>query len=69
MKLVYSINGLPVSVGDKVTLSDDVEVTVHYFRQPHKPASSGKVTVMEHGTTREYYVGVIGAKWIEREDH
>ena len=68
MKLVYSINNDPVQLGDLVTLSDGTEVKIHYFRKPHKPESSGKVTVQEHGTTREYFVSVIGAKWIDRED-
>ena len=54
--------------GDKVTLSNGTEVKVHYFREPHKPGSQGKVTVQEGGSTREYYVSIIGAVWVERED-
>lgn len=36
-----------------------------YFSHPHKPSSEGKVS-LENGM--EYYVSVIGAEWIERED-
>ena len=74
MRLVYTAP-LPheiveVAVGDNVLLGNDEEqAVVHYFRPPHKPASSGKVTVKyPDGSTAEYYVGVIGAEWIERED-
>jgi hypothetical protein len=68
MQLVYNFNNDPVKVGDMVTLSDGTEVEVHYFREPHKPESQGKVTVKEHGTTREYYCSIIGAVWKFRED-
>jgi len=68
MKLVYNWNNEPVKVGDEVTLSDGKKVKIHYFRQPHKPESSGKVTVQEDGSTREYFVSIIDAVWIDRED-
>lgn len=71
MNLVYESTGEPVQVGDMVDLSDGEKVRVSYFRKPHNPSSSGKVTV-EHvnqdDSSREYFVGVIGAKWINRED-
>jgi hypothetical protein len=35
------------------------------FRTPHKPSSSGKCWTADG---REYFVGVLGLKWIERED-
>ena len=35
------------------------------FRTPHKPSSSGKCWTADN---REYFVGVLGLKWIERED-
>jgi hypothetical protein len=41
------------------------------FREPHKPSSSGHVVVKEMtelGFSKEFYVSVIGAEWIERED-
>jgi hypothetical protein len=73
MRLVYKDTGVEVKVGDIVESSrgdgDRYEVT--FFREPHKPASSGKVNVRnphDHRQTGEYYVGVIGAEWIERED-
>jgi hypothetical protein len=71
MRLVYEKNGKEVKVGDTVHL-DSGAYTVWYFDKPHKPASSGKVFIRpisnENGFSHEYYVGVIGAVWIERED-
>ena len=69
MKLVYKDSGNPVAVGDIVKTSRGDEVQVTYFRPPHKPSSEGKVSV-KHGDSGsiEYYVSVIGAHWIERED-
>lgn len=67
MKLVYTATQLPVQIGDCVTIGGD-PYTVHYFARPHKPSSSGKITVRTLGLCLEYYVGVIGAEWIERED-
>jgi hypothetical protein len=71
MRLVYEASGTEVKVGDFVYIGDD-RYTVMYFAKPHKPASSGKVTVRhpydDVGWGEEYYVNVIGAKWIERED-
>ena len=71
MRLVYKENGNEVKVGDVVKLSDGKECIVRYFAPPHKPSSSGKITVqVEKGEfdCMEYYVSVIGAEWIERED-
>lgn len=72
MRLVYTATQAEVKVGDIVEL-DGEKQKVHYFRQPHKPASEGKVTVAPLSrprtvNMREYYVSVIGAEWIERED-
>lgn len=71
MRLVYEASGLEVKVGDTVKI-DQGSYKVSYFRAPHKPASSGKVTVVPIDSDQtfgmEYFVGVIGAKWIERED-
>jgi hypothetical protein len=68
MKLIYTSSNAPVLVGDKVRVGDEM-VVVDYFRPPHKPSSSGKITVRTaEGWTREFYVGVIGAKWVDRED-
>jgi len=78
MKLIYTEDketkrsGDLVEVGDKILFADvdaDEVVTVSFFRPPHKPSSSGKVSVKyDDGSTTEVYVGVIGAEWIERED-
>ena len=68
MKLVYDKTGEEVKVGDPVDISGRA-ASVTYFREPHNPASSGKVTIKYgDGDSMEYYVGVIGATWIERED-
>jgi len=74
MRLIYTKTGAEVKVGDVVETSRGETVTVDYFREPHKPSSSGKIIVRHHDETVEdrgtaqYYVGVIGAEWIERED-
>lgn len=70
MKLVYKATGKEVKIGDSVTLSSGEKCTVTYFRPPHKPSSSGKVSVRTEYDSfdMEYYVSVIGAEWIERED-
>ena len=69
MKLVYKSNGQEVKVGDTIKTNSGESVIVKYFAKPHKPASSGKITVQHtDGGQREYYVGVIGAEWIDRED-
>lgn len=63
-----------VMVGDKVRVKSEsgTEITfkVRGFKPPHKPSSSGKVSVSRVPSKVEevYYVKVIGAKWIERED-
>jgi hypothetical protein len=68
MRLVYIDYGYEVKVGDTVRLRDNETATVERFDKPHKPSSSGKCIVSVKGRNREYYVGVIGAEWIERED-
>jgi hypothetical protein len=67
MKLVYASTGFPVKVGDVVRRGGET-YRVAYFRPPHKPASSGHVTVECNGQQQEFYVNIIGAVWIERED-
>jgi len=52
-----------VRVGDLAICRGETYI-VEYFREPHKPGSSGKITTNKG----EFYVGVIGAEWIERED-
>lgn len=65
--------GDPVEVGD-IACSGQETYRVEFFRPPTSPASSGKVTVagVKDGRTspgqREFYVGVIGAEWVDRTD-
>lgn len=72
MRLIYSATGREVQLGDTVMIGDDPHI-VTYFTKPHKPSSSGHVCIRwvnetRNGLGNEYYVSVIGAKWIERED-
>lgn len=72
MRLIFEATGEEVKVGSRCKVSG-VDHVVTYFKPPHKPSSSGKICVKPVGqssinTTREFYVSVIGAKWIERED-
>ena len=65
MRLVYKTTGDPVKVGDVIPSLG----IVMFFREPHKPSSEGKVTLrINRVSCQEYYVSVIGAHWIERED-
>lgn len=68
MRLIYKETGEEVKVGDTVRTGRGEEVRVTHFAPPHKPSSSGKVSVAADQYNAEYYVGVIGAEWIERED-
>jgi hypothetical protein len=70
-RLVYehSIGDKEVHPGDIHELNDGERWVVISFTPPHKPASSGKVYMQRlHEVGQEFYVGVIGAKWIERTD-
>jgi len=72
MRLIYKGNGNEVKIGDLVRIGNEDHV-VTFFREPHKPSSSGKVCIRWVNDDRsllgnEYYVGVIDAVWIERED-
>lgn len=70
MRLVYTATGEEVKVGDVVTTERGTPMKVISFSKPHKPSSSGKVfvEVVNDNWKQEYYVSVIGAEWIERED-
>lgn len=70
MRLIYKDSKQPVKIGDIVDLGKGEMVDVQYFREPHKAGSTGKVTVetVNTGLRREYFVGIIGAAWVERED-
>ena len=70
-RLVYEETGIEVKVGDEVTTHDGEKVTVDCFAPPHKASSQGKVNVTfckDKSWSQEFYVGVIGAKWINRDD-
>jgi hypothetical protein len=64
MRLVYETNGVEVKVGDIAIDFRGDQHRVKALHEPHKPSSSGHVTT----DVGYFYVGVIGAEWIERED-
>lgn len=66
MILVHKDRNLPVEIGDKVRDSTGNIDVVTYFAKPHKPASSGKVTV--ENSMVESYVSGWGLVWLFRED-
>jgi len=72
LRLIHEASGIRAHVGDFVGNKRNNEVRfISYFREPHKPASEGKVsTQVTYGdsSSRENYVSVWGLKWIERED-
>lgn len=70
MNLIYTETGREVRVCDVVNLRDGEKGEVTFFRAPHKAGSIGKVSVrsLDRPAEREYFVSVIGAEWIERED-
>ena len=70
MNLIYTESRERVRIGDIVDLGKGEMVEVKYFREPHKPSSQGKVSVetVNSAYQREYYVSVIGAEWVDRED-
>lgn len=71
LKLIFEATGSEVVVGALCVVNDRACI-VEYFRPPHKPSSQGKVTVRPVGSlsehASEYYVSVIGAKWVNRTD-
>lgn len=69
MKLIHIQSLEPVAVGDVVRSFRGEQGLVHHFVPPHKPSSSGHVSVRAAGGTEHYhYVGVWGMEWIDRED-
>lgn len=70
MRLIDKTTRNEINIGDIVSTSKGEQVEVIHFREPHKASSSGKVSVksVAHGWSQEFFVGVIGAEWIERED-
>jgi hypothetical protein len=80
MKLVYEADGQEVKIGDQVRTHGGMKATVQGITKPHKPSSTGRVHIVEaledckdlfypdQPATETFYPGVIGAKWIDRED-
>ena len=75
MKLIYekaNLDHLPgdeVRPGDLVMLSSGEHCMVEAITLPHKPESTGRVTVSwADGHTSTFFPSVLWAKWIERED-
>jgi hypothetical protein len=70
MRLIYEKTGQDVRAGDLVTTRDGEEFRLDFYREPHKPSSTGRVyiTPTAGGGQLELFPSVIGAKWIERED-
>lgn len=64
MKLIYTETGAPVQVGDEVMVNG-IAAKIESYPRPHKPDSSGRV-YLSNGAN--YYVSVIGAEWVERDD-
>jgi len=72
MRLVYKETQEPVQLGDIVSSGKGTEFKVQFFREPHSPASSGKVSVIDldypEKHSIELYTHVFGMGWIDRED-
>ncbi len=72
-RLINESTGKEVNIGDIVKSSRGELSKVTFFRPPHKPGSTGKISVKRYDSTgyasaAEYGVGVFGLTWIERED-
>lgn len=60
MKLICKATGEPAVIGQMYA-----GFILKGFRPPHKPSSSGKCWTADN---REFFVGVLGLEWIDRED-
>lgn len=70
MRLVYKATQQTVTVGDLITHEGRTWVVDH-APKPHKPASSGRVTIRPRGMpggSLEFFAPILGMEWIERED-
>ena len=68
MKLIHKASGREVQIGNVVNVGG-IDYDVTYIPQPHKAASSGKVTGMDkNGDEVTYYASSWGMEWIQRED-
>lgn len=67
--LIDYVTAAEIKIGDRRNTTRNVPVTVMGFLPPHKPASTGKVSVAyATGETMLYYPGVINAKFVEISD-
>jgi hypothetical protein len=67
MELVYECNNKPVVIGDVVHV-DNEPYTVWMITPPHKPSSTGRVTLRgfsDQRYIREFYPSVIKAEWVK----
>lgn len=70
------ISGATIFQGELVQPGDNTftfrgePCIVNHFAPPHKSSSSGKISVQVIGESysSEFYVSVIGAEWVDRED-
>lgn len=73
MKLIHVADGRFAKIGDLVTSFRGAPGTISHFVPPHKPSSSGHISVKvsagapDSGASYNY-VGVWGLEWIDRED-
>ena len=69
MKLIHKPTGNEIKEGSSF-LWEGRLITVNSCHKPHKPSSSGKMTVIypEGATSQEYFCPVFDCEWIERED-
>ena len=65
MTLVTEDDGMPVTVGQRLTTFRGEEVRVTGGSAPHKPSSTGRVRVTIDDGETEFFPGVIKTRWIE----
>lgn len=59
----------PIAIGDVLSL-DGQPVTVTHMAPPHRPGTTGKISVSfadSNGRSREFFAGVLGAEWSKPE--
>ena len=70
---LVDVNGIVISVGDKITDHNGEDAYLRHCSPPHKPSSQGKIVVEwadNAGSRREYYPGVFNLKYrkVEKKD-
>lgn len=74
MKLIHEATGEPAKIGEMLTDRDGQQAKLLSIREPHSPASTGRVYVEwdaedeDDRFRQEYFPSVFGLEWIERED-